>query len=336
MGTDSPQLMGGKRDLDAIRVNRPADVVPTDESPIFVTGFQRSGTTLLRLMLDSHPELAIPLDTTGLWARYERRLDEFGSLENPGSLRRLVGSLLEEERIRLWNVPLQPEQIIGASERPGFPGVIEGFYLAYAASHGKARWGDKDPGSMLRLATVLRWFPDARVVHIVRDGRDACMSLLKQEFGGNDLLHCAEQWREQVWWVRQIGSILGPDRYFELRYEDLVENPEGALRPLAAFLRLAWSPEMLEYHRRVGSAVPEEKRHIWPLLDRPPQEAARYRWKREMSSGKRVCFEKRAGRVLAESGYEVLAGGASGAYRTELVLALGRVRSALGGRLRRG
>jgi len=305
-------------------------------APVFVTGFQRSGTTLLRLMLDSHPELAIPLDTTGLWARYEPRLPGFGPLEDSGNLRRLVDALLAEERIRLWEVSLRPGQVIGASQRPGFAGVIEGFYRAYAAHHGKARWGDKDPGNMLRLASVLRWFPDSRIVHIVRDGRDACMSLLKQEFGGDDLLRCAEQWREQVWWVRQIGGILGVDRYFELRYEDLVEDPERALRPLSAFLGLDWSPAMLEYHRRVGDAVPDEKRHIWPLLDRPPQAAARYRWKREMPLGERICFEKRAGRVLAECGYEVLEGRASGAYRTELALALGRVRATLTARLRRG
>ena len=322
--------------MDATRADRRSDAEGKGPAPVFLTGFQRSGTTLLRLMLDSHPELAIPLDTTGLWARYERRLPEFGPLEDSGNVRRLVDALLAEERIRLWEVPLRPEQVIAASRRPGFAGVIEGFHLAYAAHHGKTRWGDKDPGNMLRLASVLRWFPDARIVHIVRAGRDACMSLLKQEFGGDDLLRCAEPWREQEWWVRQIGGILGPERYFELRYEDLVEDPGRALRPLTAFLGLDWSPAMLEYHRRVGAAVPDEKRHIWPLLDRPPQEAARYRWKREMSGGERVCFEKRAGRVLAESGYEVLAGGASGAYRTELALALGRLRAALTARLRRG
>jgi hypothetical protein len=307
----------------------------TRSSPFFVTGFQRSGTTLLRMMLDSHPKVAIPLDTTGLWARTEGRLGEFGSLEEEGNRRRLVESLLVEERIRLWRVPLSVDDVVSAISRPGYPGVIEGFHLAYARSKGKTRWGDKDPGNMLRLASVLEWFPDARIVHIVRDGRDACQSLLKQSFGGDDLLRCAEQWREQVGWVRQIGRILGAQRYHELRYEDLVEHPESVLRTLASFLDLDWSPSMLEYHRRVDESVPEEKRHIWPLLDRPPQVSARYRWKAEMSDGQRICFEKRAGRVLAECGYETIPGGASGAYLTEAVLAARRARAALAGRFRR-
>lgn len=314
----------------------PTEAHPTpDSAPFFVTGFQRSGTTLLRMMLDSHPEVAIPLDTTGLWSRKERQLGAFGPLEDEANRRRLVESLLAEERIRLWQVPLTVDDVIRASSRAGYPGVIEGFHIAYARSKGKTRWGDKDPGTMVRLPSVLGWFPDARIVHIVRDGRDACLSLLRQSFGGDDLMRCAEQWREQVWWVRQIGGILGEERYHELRYEDLVEDPEAVLRPLARFLDLEWSPAMLEYHRRVEESVPEEKRHIWPLLDRPPQASARYRWKREMSEGERTCFEKRAGRVLAEYDYETLPGGASGAYLTEALLAARRARAAVAGRIRR-
>ena len=303
--------------------------------PVFIIGFQRSGTSLLRMMLDSHPDVAIPLDTTGLWARYEQRLSEFGPLTDLESRRRLVESILSDERIRLWETPLGVDDVIGASRLPGYPGVIDGFQNAYARAKGKAHWGDKDPGNMGRLGSVLRWFPDARIVHIVRDGRDACMSLLKQDFGGEDLLQCAEAWREQVWWVRQIGRILGESQYFELRYEDLVERPEQVLRELVEFLGFEWSPEMLEYHRRVDEAVPDEKRHIWPLLDRPPQRSALYRWKTDMRRGERVCFEKRAGAVLQDLGYETIVGGASGAYGTELNLLLRRVRAAVRDRLRR-
>jgi len=303
--------------------------------PFFILGFQRSGTTLLRMMLDSHPDVAIPLDTTGLWARYARRLDEFGPLTEEEPRRRLVESILTDNRIRLWEVQLDIDDVVGASDRPGFPGVVEGFHRAYAQAKGKSRWGDKDPGNMGRLDQVLGWFPDARIVHIVRDGRDACLSLVRQEFGGDDLLHCAEAWREQVWWVRRIGRIVGESQYFELRYEDLVEDPERTLRPLATFLGIDWSPDMLEYHHRVPEAVPDEKRHIWPLLDQPPQQSARFRWKREMNHGDRVCFEKRAGSVLEEAGYETLPGDASGAYLSELGFSVRRIRTAIGRRIRR-
>jgi hypothetical protein len=130
---------------------------------------------------------------------------------------------------------------------------------------------------MGRLDRVLRWFPDAKIVDIVRDGRDVCLSLIKQQFGGEELLQCAEAWGEQVRWVRRISRILGESEYLECRCEDLVEEPECALRPLAIFPGIRLNPKMLEYQRRVSDAVPGEQRHNWPLLEQPRQKSARFR-----------------------------------------------------------
>jgi len=293
------------------------------QRPFFIVGFQRSGTTLLRAMLDSHPDVAIPLDTVGLWARYEDRLEEYGDLADEANAHRLVANLLAEERLQLWEEPIEIDEVLGRRQRDGYPGIIEASYLAYAARKGKSRWGDKDPGNMTRLDRVLGWFPDAQIVHIIRDGRDACLSHMRQSFGHSELLPCAVDWREQVWWVRSIGRILGMDRYFELRYEDLVEDTEGVLRNLCDFLELPYSDALQSYHERRDEMVPESKRELWPLLAEPPRRDNLYRWRDEMSEGRRVCFEKRAGDVLQEMGYETLPGKASGAYVSELGALLG-------------
>lgn len=314
--------------------DRPTIAADTPEAPgpppFFIIGFQRSGTTLLRLMLDSHPAVAVPLDAVGLWARYAVRLDaEFGGLSTDDDLRRLVEALLAEERIRLWDVDLSSERIRSSVGERSFPAVIDAFNTAYAAAKSKRRWGSKDPGDMRRIHLIDGWFPRSRFVHILRDGRDACASLVAQDFGPDDLLSCADAWREEVWWVRRIGRLLGPARYHELRYEDLVTDPEAVLRPLCAFLSLDFDPAMLTYHARVGDAVPDEKRHIWPLIDRPPQADNVERWRTRLSRGMRVCFEKRAGEVLAECGYEVLEGRPGGAYATEIAAMLRRTYGAL-------
>ncbi|MGH7658900.1 MAG: sulfotransferase family protein, partial [Gemmatimonadales bacterium] len=263
----------------------------------------RSGTTLLRLMLDNHPDVAIPLDTVGLWSAYAGKLGDYGNLAEPAGRERLIDDLLKEERIRLWEANLTPEIVLNALEGEGFPAVVAAFHSAYAASRGKKRWGDKDPGNMHRIQVLNAWFPDARFIHIIRDGRDACLSHLKQSFGYGDVLECAAGWQEEVQWVRRMGEILG-ERYLELRYEDLVKEPEPVLRRLCTFLGITYDPQMLKYHERVSRSVPEEKRHIWPLLSKPPQHENLDRWRKEMSAGQRVAFEKRAGGMLRAMGYE--------------------------------
>jgi hypothetical protein len=284
--------------------------------PIFIVGFQRSGTTLLRVMLDSHPELAIPLDTTGLWDRYERKLGNYGDLAAEPARSRIVGDLLAEERIRLWKTPLTADHILHQWTEPGYPGLIRAFYQSYAILHGKRHWGDKDPGNMTRIDELNRWFPDARFLHIIRDGRDACLSQMEQDFGFENLFECAGAWREEVQWVRRMGSLLG-SRYIEVRYEDLVATPEPVLRMICDRLGLGYDDAMLHYHERVSDAIPKEKEHLWPMLNRPPQKDLAGKWKHRLSRGERIGFEKRAGEVLRALDYEVLPG-ASGAYFTEL------------------
>ena len=170
---------------------------------------------------------------------------------------------------------------------------------------------------MTRIDQLNRWFPGCRIIHIVRDGRDACLSHLGQDFGFDNILACASAWREEVQWVQRIGGVLGP-RYFELRYEDLVADPAHWLKQLSTFLGVPYDDRMLQYHGNVEKSVPDSKRHLWPLLNQAPRADNAGRWKTRMTSGQRICFEKRSGEVLESLGYEVLPGKPSGAYFEEL------------------
>jgi hypothetical protein len=264
-------------------------------TPVIVLGVSRSGTTLLKAMLDAHSQLAIPSESyfiPQLWHRHGEHPERDAFVED---LRLL-------SRIREWGV--DPDDVgTRLPERPTFPEAVRAIYAVYAESKGKPRYGDKTPLYMQYLDVLARAFPDASYVHIVRDGRDAALSLLamtrrprfnlSRPRGVGDFA-CA--WRREVRAARRFGRAR---RYLELRYEDLVADPEARLREVCAFLELEYEPPMLEYHRHEDPALYADH----PRLAQPPTRDVRS-WRQELSRADTKLFEAIAGDLLAELGYE--------------------------------
>lgn len=314
----------------------------TSALPVVVLGVSRSGTTLLKEMLDRHPELAIPSESyflPQLRHRHGPRPDREAILADLGRL----------ARVREWGVAL--DDVSRRLERaPSFGDVIEAVYRAYAGARGKARFGDKTPAYMQSLDLLEEVFPGAQYVHIVRDGRDAALSFLSmrrhprfnwarpQGLGG-----FACQWELEVRGARRFGAAAARGRYLEVRYEDLVAEPERRLREICAFLGLSFEGEMLEYH--VGLHAETLQDH--PRLAQPPSVGVRD-WREQMAPRDVERFEAIAGGLLAELGYArafpELSGAARAraaleraAYRTRLAswrVALGVVRRSPAWRLR--
>src|SRR3990172_4414 len=97
-------------------------------TPVFLFGYERSGTTLLSMMVGAHPHIAVPLSTTGLWYRYGRLLDHYDQLRTAQSVERLVEDLLQEERIRLWDVELSLDAVLEGLAPCSYPTVIARFH----------------------------------------------------------------------------------------------------------------------------------------------------------------------------------------------------------------
>ncbi|MDA8382462.1 MAG: sulfotransferase [Betaproteobacteria bacterium] len=274
--------------------------------PFFIVGFQRSGTTLLRMMLNAHPALAIPHDSGELWASYwEAAHNALGSEQ---AVRGFMERLARDARIRAWKTDLPGAMLFAPPLPTDFAGVMRRFHGVYAHLQGKPRWGDKNTGSLVELDRLNALFPSSRFIHLVRDGRDCALSHLSKEYvyGYPNVLRVAHEWREQVGLCRKMGAMLPATRYMEVRYEDLVQAPPACLAQVCAFLGIAYAPEMLDYTGQVKRFVPEEKRGLWPLLDKPPMASNVAKWRRHMRAADRAVFERHAGSLLHELGYETL------------------------------
>jgi hypothetical protein len=275
----------------------------------FIVGAGRSGTTLLRLMLDAHPDLAIPPETHFLPEAAEackhasdpRR----AFLETVLSHRRWTDLHIEEDLLA---------QRIAAIEPFDFGEAVRALYGLYAEKFGKSRWGDKTPQYRNRMRVIQELLPEAHFIHIIRDGRDVALSVKDLWFGASSVEEAARRWRRGIEKARRQSKKL--PHYLEIRYEDLVCETEPALKKICSFIDLPWNQSMLDYHKTAEERMSElyrdrhgirkeEYRAIFSLTTEPPQRDRVGRWRQEMTTVDRERFEAIAGDTLRKLNYDV-------------------------------
>ncbi len=280
------------------------DLPSPAEPPVFVVGCGRSGTTMLRLMLDAHPELAIPGESHFLITLWKGlgRFTEAGRLDAEA----LVREAMRSHQFRYWGVDEDAVlRRVRALRDPGFADAVTALYMAYADLHGKRRWGDKTPQYVRSIPELSRIFDGSKFVHVIRDGRDVASSYLAVEWGPPNVWRAAEIWRRDVSAGMRAGRALGPERYTEVRYEELVRATPDVLRRLCGFLELIYEPVMLDYHReaehRMGARPDRARDHA--SATRPPTQGVRD-WRTQMPDDQVLAVEAIAGDLLRELGYE--------------------------------
>lgn len=271
----------------------------------FIIGVPRSGTTLLRLMLDSHSLLCIPPETQFLSAIMK--------IENP-SVEQTIHAISHCAR---WTDFGMTEEVLREPHPESAVDAVRRFYDTYSAKRGKNQWGDKTPqyGRIMHRIKVL--LPDTYFIHLIRDGRDAYVSWRQTRWPTPSSVESgAKMWSSYIREVRQ--QVAAVRDYCELRYEDLVTQPEECLRRVCYSIRLSFESSMLSYFRHAkermqelrsfrtkdGNVVDRETRLSWhQRLSEPPNAISVGRWRSQLSSTDRSTYEKVAGHLLEELGY---------------------------------
>ena len=287
---------------------------PIPEPSPFVVGLGRSGTTLLRLMLDAHPQLAIPPEThfasesSACTARATRRPRRPPTTSPACAAGGTSGSSATRS-----------SSACGPSAADDAQSTLRAFYEVYAAKQQKPRWGDKTPGYGVQMKRISRVLPEARFVHLIRDGRDAALSRARASGKRVRPAKAAERWLDRIEETRAQAAKV--DHYIEARYEDLVRDPEGTLRRILSFTELEWDPAVLDYYERAAGRLAEMDRDLpamggkghrpaakrvgsHQMTTQPPDPTRLARWRDEMSAEQQAEFEAVAGDLLSELGYE--------------------------------
>jgi hypothetical protein len=262
----------------------------------------RSGLTLLGMMFGSHPDLAVAHEPRFLATMVPKR----GEYEREGGLdvERFLTDLYAMGNYKRLGVP--KEQVRSALARAGvtsFADAVRVVFAEYARDRGKRLYGDKTPLYITFIDPIAETFPEMRFVHLVRDGRDVTMAYLERDKGPASVAEGAFHWKLRVSRGRESGRRLGPGRYREFRYEDLVDDPEATVRAICDFLDLDFNPVMLDYQKTSEDFLDEAKnpgdhQHLTLAPSKGLND-----WRTEMSLADVALFEAIAGEVLEDFGY---------------------------------
>jgi hypothetical protein len=266
-------------------------------APVFLIGVTRSGTTILRQLLRKY--LDINFGTEGKFiTRLYKKFHTYGNLAVPTNLDRLLADLTRERCFMRWrefygfrlDVPRFKAELQELTCRA----VVDAVFQQFADFAGRVRWGDKTPSYIMDLPVLATLYPEAQYIHIIRDGRDVALSLQKLYFGPKNPLYAGLYWKKRVHLGRTFGACLPASQYYELRYEDLLQNPTEIMIQLARFVQIDSNYDVVikRIQQQIAQDVKSENF---------------FKWKHEMTEDQIRKFEKVSGDLLKELGYEVSA-----------------------------
>lgn len=267
----------------------------TTTDPIFIVGAPRSGTTLLRAMLNRHPRIGLCDETFYFYYVYARQRT-FGDLKEIRNRRLLAEKYIATDRIRRLEMDAGDLTETLVTEGDSYAAFFASLMRHYAGSLGKVRFGEKTPDHAMHAETLCSWYPDCRIIHLLRDPRDVVASLVRMPWGSNSAMANARRWVNCT-----TGALQCQDRdnYLRLRYEDLVEDPQRELETICRFLGEKYSDAML---------VPDEdaKADRW-WFERAQGKVTKNRhgkWREELTSAQVAIVEHIAGDHMRRFGYE--------------------------------
>ncbi len=279
--------------------------------PVFILGTERSGSNLLRLLLNSHSRIAVPHPPHVV--RYFAPLEPlYGDLTDDANFRRLVDDILRLLGVHIyqWEVPIDSAEVARtASPRNAF-GVYVALQDQYRAHAGKARWGCKSTFMIDHIDEILVRFPNARLVFLVRDPRDVAVSSRKSVFSTFHPSFTARLWKEQqdtglAWLARLPATSI-----HLLRYEQLVAEPEASVRAVCAFLGEAFEPGMLRFFETDEARKSASLSESWEKTSRPVSQASVEQFRVGLTERERLLVEWIAREPMTHLGYRPIASAA--------------------------
>ena len=269
---------------------------------VFIGGCSRSGTTLLGAMLGRHPAVVTTPESHFKYRVYRALGGEIGASEIGNALE----AVAEHWRFRIWELPVDSDEILQELNRPSYAALLCRLVERYAIQAGKNDayiWVDHTPENATYATTLLEIFPEARFLHIVRDGRGVAASILPLDWGPNTITRAAHWWVRSVSYGLALERMLPAERIMSVQYETLTREPVARMRAISDFLGIDYQPSMVE---STGFKVPRYTAPQHELIGREPDSDRATRWKQILTRRQVELFEHETRDFLPYLGYPLL------------------------------
>jgi hypothetical protein len=251
-------------------------------------------------MINQHPEIGVPQESHAYNHFYNIR-HLYGDLAVRHNQELLLKDIVTFGDVRLWSPALDIQDANRKISGPGFGAVFDAIMTSWANGQGKSCWGEKTPSHVDFVDPILADFPDIKIVHITRDPRDVCLSMIRARFGPKNYFAAATAWNKYLSKMTDLKERSTNRKIIEIRYEDLLANPESVLRVLCTGLGVDYSDSMQQFyddkHPYNTDATNLEN------LRKPLMIANAGKWRREFSARAIETIESITAVHMANYGY---------------------------------
>ena len=276
------------------------------ERPIFMIGAERSGTTLVMALLGCHSRIAVP-EVVWYYPRFYPYLHTYGDLSVEANFRTLAQEMVFGLKTPFWGMKVNPrtivDEVIELAPERSFAGLYAGMHLRFAQYVNKPRWGEKTPHNLYFVGPMHHDFPNAQFIYITRDGRDASVDYMESSFGPTNIYCAAQSWKRCWNAVKEWREPLREKGlWLDVRYEELVREPEKVMRGVCEFLGEDFEEGMFEFYKTDMCKARGASRDHAPL-GKPISDKYVGIHKDLLSLRDQRIFAAVAGKELEEAGY---------------------------------
>ncbi len=277
-----------------------------NNNPLFIVGTERSGSNLLRAILNSHKNIAIP-HPPHIMKEFGPRMNRYGDLTIDKNFYRLIDDVIKLVQLHFvsWPVKLDSEDIFKKSEAKTLYAVNAVIYDGYREHMKKNRWGCKSTFMIHYVEDILKVHPNSRFIHLVRDGRDVAVSARKSVFNHFHPYYVAKLWSKEQAIAMMWKEKLPATQFITVPYETLITEPQKCVREICTFLEEDYDDSLLDYFKKSEVAELASLSASWKNISRAVLSDNSQKYKKELSPNEIAVFEAVSSRELKAFGYSI-------------------------------